>query len=120
VPETLTYQLASQICIIREINIQPFQGDIWNLHKLCVRLIYFTFLCVFADIVFVNCPAHFQMGSPIYSAKSVRFKMGHLKASLNDLADEMFVWTYTSPEFPMVQVCNFLCLSLFLYLFFIE
>ncbi|KAK2415104.1 F-box protein [Trifolium repens] len=72
VPETLTYQLASQICIIREINIQPFQ-------------------------------AHFQMGSPIYSAKSVRFKMGHLKASLNDLADEMFVWTYTSPEFPMVQ-----------------
>ncbi|PNY13005.1 cyclin-like protein/F-box protein [Trifolium pratense] len=72
VPETLTYQLASQICIIKEINIQPFQ-------------------------------AHFQMGSPIYSAKSVRFKMGHLKASLNDLSDEMFVWTYTSPEFPMAQ-----------------
>ncbi|KAL5058702.1 hypothetical protein RYX36_030306 [Vicia faba] len=71
VPETLTYQLASQICVITEINIQPFQ-------------------------------AHFQMGSPIYSAKSVRFKMGHLKASLDDLTDA-FVWTYTSPEFPMAQ-----------------
>ncbi|KAL5075459.1 hypothetical protein RYX36_014443 [Vicia faba] len=71
VPETLTYQLASQICVITEINIQPFQ-------------------------------AHFQMGSPIYSAKSVRFKMGHLKASLDDLTDA-FVWTYISPEFPMAQ-----------------
>lgn len=27
VPETLTYELASQICVITEINIQPFQGD---------------------------------------------------------------------------------------------
>lgn len=65
------------------------------------------------------------MGSPIYSAKSVRFKMGHLKASLDDLAgetpprkrdnladeSEKYVWTYTSPEFPMAQVCNFVYLS---------
>ncbi|RDX83211.1 F-box protein [Mucuna pruriens] len=72
VPETLTYELVSQICVITEINIQPFQ-------------------------------AHFQIGSPIYSAKSVRFKMGHPKASLDALDDEMFVWTYTSPEFPMSQ-----------------
>ncbi|AES80055.1 cyclin-like F-box protein [Medicago truncatula] len=86
VPETLTYHLTSQICVITEINIQPFQ-------------------------------AHFQMGSPIYSAKSVRFKMGHLKASLDDLAgetipkkrdnladeSEKYVWTYTSPEFPMAK-----------------
>ncbi|KAK7340194.1 hypothetical protein VNO77_20890 [Canavalia gladiata] len=72
VPETLTYELVSQICVISEINIQPFQ-------------------------------ARFQMGSPIYSAKSVRFKMGHLKSSLDALDDEQFVWTYTSPEFPMTQ-----------------
>lgn len=26
VPETLTYKLISQICVITEINIQPFQG----------------------------------------------------------------------------------------------
>ncbi|XP_027350170.1 F-box protein At4g00755 [Abrus precatorius] len=72
VPETLTYELVSQICVITEINIQPFQ-------------------------------AYFQMGSPIYSAKSVRFKMGHSKSSLDALDDDRFVWTYTSPEFPMTQ-----------------
>lgn len=72
VPETLTYELVSQICVITEINIQPFQ-------------------------------ARFQMGAPIYSAKSVRFKMGHPKASLDAVDDEQFVWTYTSPEFPMSQ-----------------
>ncbi|KAK7394840.1 hypothetical protein VNO78_15381 [Psophocarpus tetragonolobus] len=72
VPETLTYGLVSQICVITEINIQPFQ-------------------------------AHFQTGSPIYSAKSVRFKMGHPKAFLDSLDEEMCVWTYTSPEFPMSQ-----------------
>ncbi|KAG4992753.1 hypothetical protein AAZX31_09G243200 [Glycine max] len=72
VPETLTYELVSQICVITEINIQPFQAD-------------------------------FQRGSPIYSAKSVRFKMGHPKASLDVADDEMFVWTYNSPEFPMSQ-----------------
>ncbi|XP_019413765.1 PREDICTED: F-box protein At4g00755-like [Lupinus angustifolius] len=72
VPETLTYELISQICVISEINIQPFQAD-------------------------------FQLGSPIYSAKSVRFKMGHPITSLDPSADEKFVWTYTSPEFPMAQ-----------------
>ncbi|XP_020219016.1 F-box protein At4g00755 isoform X2 [Cajanus cajan] len=72
VPETLTYELVSQICVITEINIQPFQ-------------------------------AHFQIGSPIYAARSVRFKMGHAKASLDAVDDEMFSWTYTSPEFPMSQ-----------------
>lgn len=33
--------------------------------------------------------------------------MGHPKTSLDHSADEQFVWTYTSPEFPMAQVCNF-------------
>jgi len=50
--------------------------------------------------------AYFQLGSPIYSASSVRFKMGHPKASLDAVDDELFVWTYTSPEFPMSQVFN--------------
>lgn len=57
------------------------------------------------------CPADFQIGSPIYSAKSVRFKMGHPKASLDATDDEMFVWTYTSPEFPMSKVFNISGLS---------
>lgn len=42
--ETLTYELVSQICVITEINIQPFQGTFSNLHKLClVHLLYISF-----------------------------------------------------------------------------
>jgi len=61
VPETLTYQLTSQICLITEINIQPFQGDIWNLQKLRARLIYFTFY-VFLLTIFFNCQLYFRWG----------------------------------------------------------
>lgn len=83
VPETLTYNLVNEFCVISEINMRPFQ-------------------------------AYFQLGSPIYSAKFVRFRMGHSKipADLgNDhlsgvsagSADDKFIWTYTSQEFPMAQ-----------------
>ncbi|KAJ7951073.1 F-box protein [Quillaja saponaria] len=84
VPETLLYKLVYDFCVINEINILPFQ-------------------------------AFFQMGYPIYSAKSVRFRMGHPKTSTDikssDLilkssdasADNEFIWTYTSQEFPMAQ-----------------
>ncbi|KAF8032507.1 hypothetical protein BT93_D1425 [Corymbia citriodora subsp. variegata] len=81
VPETLIYKLVGDLCVITEIDVQPFQ-------------------------------AFFQFGSPIYSAKSVRFRMGYPKASVDlDAADkschyspdDKFVWTYTSPEFPMAQ-----------------
>ncbi|KAI3925774.1 hypothetical protein MKX01_003333 [Papaver californicum] len=84
VPETLTFKLASKLCFITEINIQPFQ-------------------------------AYFQYGFPIYSAKAVRFRVGHF-TDLNmetDLVDEFeaghrhvedhVVWTYTSEDFPMSQ-----------------
>ncbi|KAA8520577.1 hypothetical protein F0562_014833 [Nyssa sinensis] len=83
VPETLIYKLIPGLCLITEVNIQPFQ-------------------------------AYFQWGLPIYSAKSVRFRMGHPKSpvdtekDLMDLplqqpADDKFTWTYTSQEFPMAQ-----------------
>ncbi|XVF73274.1 hypothetical protein PTKIN_Ptkin12aG0188800 [Pterospermum kingtungense] len=80
VPETLTYKLVADLCVITEINIRPFQ-------------------------------AYFQFGYPIYSATAVRFRMGHLKSSMDNLVDEScqgsaddnFVWTYTSQEFPMAQ-----------------
>lgn len=83
VPERLTYKLISECCIITEINIQPFQ-------------------------------AFFQANCPIYSAKVVRFRMGYRILSDDteeDFADkegprfaeENFVWTYTTQEFPMVQ-----------------
>ncbi|KAL4188198.1 hypothetical protein AMTRI_Chr09g22710 [Amborella trichopoda] len=83
-PETLTYKLKSKLCVIHEIDIQPFQ-------------------------------AYFQRGSPIYSAKAVRFRLGYSKLSyslesedLDDLlpdhkCDDNYVWTYTSPDFPMLQ-----------------
>ncbi|PIN16220.1 hypothetical protein CDL12_11130 [Handroanthus impetiginosus] len=83
VPETLIYKLRASIWVITEIDIQPFE-------------------------------AFFQQGRPIYSAKFVRFRVGHPKSSseignylqmlpLQEPADDNFVWTYTSPEFPMVQ-----------------
>ncbi|KAF7814607.1 F-box protein [Senna tora] len=72
VPETLTYKLVSQICVITEISVQPFE-------------------------------AFFQPGLPIYSAKSVRIKMGYPNPSLDTSTEEKYVWTYTSPEFPMAQ-----------------
>lgn len=61
---------------------------------------------------------------PIYSARSVRFRMGHPKSGykisrnceydpLPKGADDNFVWTYTSPEFPMAQVgCNIISIIL--------
>ncbi|MBA0685872.1 hypothetical protein Goari_013513 [Gossypium aridum] len=83
VPETLTYRLCADLCVITEINVRPFQ-------------------------------AYFQIGKPIYSANSVRFRMGHVKScmdnivkeSCQDCGNEKFAWTYTSQEFPMAQFCN--------------
>ncbi|KAK6155766.1 hypothetical protein DH2020_010014 [Rehmannia glutinosa] len=74
-PETLIYKLASQLCLITELHVHPFQ------------------------------------------AKAVRFQIGHPKVPLDlesderdellevqHFSDDEFVWTYSSPEFPMVQV----------------
>ncbi|XP_023539761.1 F-box protein At4g00755-like [Cucurbita pepo subsp. pepo] len=83
VPETLIYRLVSNLCVVTEIDIRPFQ-------------------------------AFFQPGSPIYSAKAVRFRFGHLNRVMNPRSDltgeshwgsgnDTFIWTYTSPEFPMAQ-----------------
>ncbi|XP_048141266.1 F-box protein At4g00755-like [Rhodamnia argentea] len=81
VPETLIYKLVGDLCVVTEIDIQPFQ-------------------------------AYFQPGLHIYSAKSVRFRMGYPKASVDldsvdqschDTPNDNFVWTYASPEFPMAQ-----------------
>nr|CAB3497275.1 unnamed protein product [Digitaria exilis] len=85
VPESLIYKLSSDLCIIDELRIQPFQ-------------------------------AFFQPGSPIYSAKAVRIRLGHSKlpsgsesfvtlANENQraIADENYTWMYASPEFPMMQ-----------------
>lgn len=64
--------------------------------------------------------AYFQYGFPIYSAKALRFRLGHPKLldennMTDDLGDEKFIWTYTSPEYPMIQVsCIPDCIYIFL------
>lgn len=58
--------------------------------------------------------AYFQYGFPIYSSKAVRFKMGYAKCvkelhpevTDNSVTVDNFIWTYTSPEFPVVQVSS--------------
>ncbi|XP_047251924.1 F-box protein At4g00755-like [Capsicum annuum] len=81
-PETLIYKLKADLCVITEVCMKPFE-------------------------------AYFQPGKPIYSAKSVRFRLGHrkslreesdlLKMPQQQPADDKFMWTYTSEEFPMTQ-----------------
>ncbi|CAM8928134.1 unnamed protein product [Rhodiola kirilowii] len=69
-------------------------------------------LCLVNEVYIQPFQANFQLGCPIYSSRSVRFRMGRPKRPLNldleyarldELTDEDFVWNYTSPEFPMLQ-----------------
>uniref|UniRef100_A0A803M3E6 F-box domain-containing protein n=1 Tax=Chenopodium quinoa TaxID=63459 RepID=A0A803M3E6_CHEQI len=72
--------------------------------------------CIITEINVQPFQAFFQSDSPIYSAKAVRFHMGHriLPDDDGDQCDEIheghecaekkFVWTYTSQDFPMTQI----------------
>ncbi|XP_071706825.1 F-box protein At4g00755-like [Rutidosis leptorrhynchoides] len=73
-------------------------------------------LCVITEIHIHPFQAYFQFGFPIYSAKAVQFRMGHLKPAyeleddnMNESSSalksisEKVMWTYTSPSFPMAQ-----------------
>ncbi|CAD6238471.1 unnamed protein product [Miscanthus lutarioriparius] len=81
VPESLTYRLRSNLCIVDEIRIHPYK-------------------------------VFFYDGQPIFSSKMVRVRIGRSKPSRGMaevdnqtvIADENYVWTYTSPDFPMRQV----------------
>ncbi|KAK3034882.1 hypothetical protein RJ639_033245 [Escallonia herrerae] len=70
--------------------------------------------CIITEINIRPFLAYFQPGLPIYSAKSLRFRVGHLKSSTDvesdpvqfpteQWVDDKFIWTYTSQEFPMAQ-----------------
>ncbi|KAL3649521.1 hypothetical protein CASFOL_005924 [Castilleja foliolosa] len=84
-PEYLLYRLKASISILTEVDIRAVE---------------------FSS----------EPGCPIYSPKSVRFRMGHPK-SIENLemgicpidrpSLDKFVWTYTSPEFPMAQGLRF-------------
>ncbi|RZC59038.1 hypothetical protein C5167_006345 [Papaver somniferum] len=72
-------------------------------------------LCFINEINIQPFEAYFQYGSPIYSAKAVRFRIGHFTDHYTetDLVDvfevghrhieDDVVWTYTSEYFPMAQ-----------------
>ncbi|XP_010933880.1 F-box protein At4g00755 [Elaeis guineensis] len=73
-------------------------------------------LCIVDEIKIQPFKAFFQFGDPIYSAKSVRFRMGYSRpsqgtgscvtdgyAKSHADADDNYSWMYVSPEFPMVQ-----------------
>lgn len=82
--ESLMYRLQTDLCLVDEIKMRPFK-------------------------------AFFRDDEPIYSAERIRFQMGYTKSPLwsettlyseNDgqiIADSNYIWTYTSPEFPMLQ-----------------
>lgn len=83
--ETLTYRLLKDLSVVHEVKLRPFQ-------------------------------AYFQRGTPIYSAKAVRFRFGYSSSSPginNSVLDgsmssdrspcEDYVWTYISPEYPVLQ-----------------
>ncbi|TQD96649.1 hypothetical protein C1H46_017724 [Malus baccata] len=82
VPEFLIYKLVSDLVVINEISIHPFQGK-----------------------------SFFQAGFPIYSTNAVRFRMGHVKSPVvvevdskgESCHENKFVWTYTSEVFRMTQ-----------------
>ncbi|KAL7158634.1 hypothetical protein ABFS83_02G157300 [Erythranthe nasuta] len=69
-------------------------------------------VCIVTEVNIRPFEAFWEFGKPVYSAKSVRFRMGHPK-STQDMGMEVFPvdkpcvdkyeWTYTSLEFPMTQ-----------------
>jgi hypothetical protein len=71
-----------------------------------------------ATYIYLLYAAFFQNGTPLYSAQYVRFRFGCPKSPLRpeDLvsdenegkltSDNNYIWTYTSPEFPMLQVIS--------------
>lgn len=113
VPECLFYRLRSDLCLVQQINIQPFRGQPTHPPS------FFLLLLLNTSITCLLHPAFFQYGDPIYSAKYVRFQMGYPKTPLPSqllvshdnegqlAADDNYIWTYTSPQFPMLQVSVF-------------
>ncbi|KAL0397850.1 UNVERIFIED_CONTAM: F-box protein [Sesamum calycinum] len=81
VPENILYRLITSISIVTEVHIRPFQ-------------------------------AFWEPGRPVYSPKSVRFRLGRPKfmedveidvCPVQQPSVDKYIWTYTSPVFPMAQ-----------------
>ena len=104
--------ILSKVSLVAKLNSLVCIKLIWKIGIL--RIMNFCLILWQRNYVYLS--AYFQHGFPIYSAKAVRFRMGHPrhpmelesavdKMATNDvLGDNQFIWTYTSPEFPMFQV----------------
>ncbi|XP_041008247.1 F-box protein At4g00755-like isoform X4 [Juglans microcarpa x Juglans regia] len=84
VPETLTYTLVANLCVVTEIRVQPFQA-------------FFQY----GFPIYSSKAVRFRMG---YPRRPLEFNNDKLAS--HEWGDEI-IWTYTSPEFPMAQE-NFL------------
>ncbi|KAK6936415.1 F-box domain [Dillenia turbinata] len=85
VPESLTYKLSANLCVITEIHIQPFQA-------------YFQF----GFPIYSAKAVRFRMG---YCKSPVELESGIMDKSYAGKSSdtEKYGWTYLSPTFPMSQ-----------------
>ncbi|KAJ4954398.1 hypothetical protein NE237_011181 [Protea cynaroides] len=84
-PETLTYRLASRLCVISEISIQPFQA-------------FFQF----GYPIYSAKAVRFRMG---YLKEPLEAGSDHVDKYSTDhgYIEDNFISTYVSPEYPMAQ-----------------
>ncbi|XP_022924501.1 F-box protein At4g00755-like isoform X1 [Cucurbita moschata] len=83
VSETLIYKLVSNLCVVTEINIRPFQAFFQS-----------------GSPIYSSKAVRFRFGH----LKHVMDLRSDLAGELHrGSTKEMFTWTYTSPEFPMAQ-----------------
>lgn len=85
VPEKLTYNLISYICIVTEIHVQPFQECSEN-----------------GFSVYSPRAVRFKMGHPKFPIERGSYGSYKYEASLK-YDDSAFSWNYISPEFAMAQ-----------------
>ncbi|XP_068650426.1 F-box protein At4g00755-like [Aristolochia californica] len=87
-PEMLTYSLCSKLCIIEEVNIQPFEANFQ-----------------FGHPIYSAEAVRFRMGF----SKNIFYSLSHSEEEVvaaqrfDDDDDDCYIWTYVSPKFPMVQ-----------------
>ncbi|GMY07088.1 F-box protein At4g00755-like [Fagus crenata] len=85
VPEILMYKLVSQLCVVTEIHVQPFQA-------------YFQY----GLPIYSSKAVRFRMGYP-RNPLELDNGMREILLSSHNWEYDDFEWTYTSPEFPVAQ-----------------
>ncbi|KAI5069275.1 hypothetical protein GOP47_0015576, partial [Adiantum capillus-veneris] len=85
-PETLTYRLVSDLCVVHDVKIQPFLASFQPGNPIySSQMIRFRF-------------GYSRLSKPRWSGLFQCIKERPRKATTDD-----YVWTYVSPTFPMAQ-----------------